>query len=125
MTSKLLIPKSGEVGVAIAFESLVGIWLEMESNVMRFLEILHKIESCVSMWFARIRRVLGKLVHCIHDVRPDGLSQIVELAYHGSVVEVQGERRLVKMGMQMLIDFGQNSLDFEVLEIRLLDDRVD
>ncbi len=64
------------------------------------------------------------LVRCIHDVRPGGLSQIVELAYHGSVVEVQGERRLVKMGMQMLIDFGQISLDFGVLEIRVLDDRV-
>ena len=64
------------------------------------------------------------LVRCIHDVRPGGLSQIVELAYHGSVVEVQGERRLVKMGMQMLVDFGRNSLDFGVLEIRVLDDRV-
>jgi hypothetical protein len=31
VTSKLLIPKSGEVGVAIAFESLVGIWLETDS----------------------------------------------------------------------------------------------
>ncbi len=76
------------------------------------------------MWFAWIQRVLGKLVRRIHDDRPGGLSQIVELAYHGSVVEVQGERRLVKMGMQMLVDFGWNSLDFGVYEIRVLDDRV-
>ena len=115
MTSELLIPKSGEVGVAIAFESPVGIWLETDSYVTRFLEISHEIESCVSMWFARVQRVLG---------RPGGLSQIVDLADHGSVVEVQGERRLVKMGVQMLVDFGRNSLDFGVLEIRVLDDRV-
>jgi hypothetical protein len=122
--SKSLIPKSGEVGVAIAFESLVGIWLETDSCVARFLEILHKIKSCISLWFAWIQRVLGELVHCIHDVRPGGRSQIVELADHGSVVEVQGERRLVKMDMQMLVDFGRNSLDFGVLEIRILDDCV-
>jgi hypothetical protein len=61
----------------------------------------------------------------IHNVRPGGLSQIVELADHGLVVKVHGERRLVKMSMQMLVDFGRNSLDFGVLEIRVLDDRVD
>ena len=125
MTSKLLIPKSGKVGFAIAFEPLVEIWLETDSHVTRFLEISHEIESCICMWFAQIRRVLCELVRHIHDVRPGGLSQIVELANHGLVVEVQGEGRLVKMGMQMLADFGQNSLDFGVLEIRILDDRVD
>ena len=61
----------------------------------------------------------------IHDVRPGGLSQIVEFINHGPVVEIQGERSLVKMGMQMLVDFSRDSLDFGVLEIHVLDDRVD
>jgi hypothetical protein len=52
--SELLVPKSGEVGVAITFKSLVGIWCEPESYVTSFLEISNEIESGVSMWFAWI-----------------------------------------------------------------------
>jgi len=99
VTSELLVPISGEVGVTITFESLFGIWCEPESYVTRFLEISYEIESGVSVWFAWICRVLGELVRSIHDVRSGSLGQIVEFADHGSVVEVQGERRLVEMGM--------------------------
>ena len=52
--SKLLVPISGEVGIAITFESLFGIWCEPESYVTRFLEISYEIEGGVSMWFAWI-----------------------------------------------------------------------
>jgi hypothetical protein len=88
VTSELLVPKSGEVGVAIALESLFGIRSETDSDVARFLEIPHKIESCFSMWFARIQGVLGELMRSIHDVWPGGLGQIVEFTNHGSVVEI-------------------------------------
>jgi hypothetical protein len=54
VTSELLVPKSGEVGVAITSESLVGIWCELESYVTSFLEISYEIESGVSMWLAWI-----------------------------------------------------------------------
>jgi hypothetical protein len=63
-------------------------------------------------------------VRCIHYARPGGLSQIVELADHGLVVEVQGERRLVQMGMHMLVDLSRNSLDFGIFQISVLDDPV-
>jgi hypothetical protein len=52
--SEFLVPKSGEVVVAIALESLVGIRSETDSDVTRFLEVPHKIESCFFMWFTRI-----------------------------------------------------------------------
>ena len=95
----MLVPISGEVGVAITFEPLFGIRCEPESYVTRFLEVSHEIESGVSMWFAWIGRVLGELVRSIHDVRPGGLGQIVEFADHGLVVVVRRERRPVEMGM--------------------------
>jgi hypothetical protein len=47
----------------------------------------------------------------IYDVWPSGLGQIVEFTNHGSAVEVQRKRRLVKVGMQMLVDLGWYSLD--------------
>ncbi len=56
-----------------------------------------------------------KLVHGIHDVGLCSLSQIFEFANQGSVVEIQGEFRFIKMGMKVLVGLGRNGLDFGIL----------
>jgi hypothetical protein len=52
VSSKLLVPSSGEVGIAIAIKSFLGVGSETDSNIARFLEVLYEIESYFSMWFA-------------------------------------------------------------------------
>ncbi len=113
--SKLLVPNSGEVGAAIAFKTFCTIRLKTGSDVMSLFQITNEIASCFSMRFPRVQRVLRELVCVIHDVRSCSLSQIIEFANQGSVAEIQGEFRLIKMGMKVLVGLGRNGLDFRIL----------
>ena len=45
VSSKLLVPSSGDVGIAIALESFFGFGSETDSDIARFLEVPNKIES--------------------------------------------------------------------------------
>ncbi len=113
--SKLLVPSSGEVGVAIAFKTFCTIRLKPGSDVTSLFQITNKIASCFSMWFPRVWRVLCELVRGINDVGLCSLSQIVEFANQGSVVKIQGVFRLIKMSMKVLVGLGRNGLDFGIL----------
>jgi hypothetical protein len=49
VSSELLVTSSGEVGIAIALKSFLGIGSETDSDIARFLEASNEIESCFSM----------------------------------------------------------------------------
>ena len=122
---QFFVPSSGEVGIATAIKSFLGIGSERDSNITRFLKVPNKIENCsFSMWFTWIQRVLSQLVRGIHDFRPSGLGQIVEFTNHGSVIEVQCEGRFINMSMQMLVNLGWYSLYLETIEACIFIDGV-
>lgn len=83
-----LVPISGEIRVAVAFEALSWVWLELESVVTCLLQVAYQIQDCFPMRFPWVRLILGNLVHSVHDVRASSLSDVVELANGGPVVEV-------------------------------------
>ncbi len=60
----------------------------------------------------------------IHDVRPSSLSQIVELAHHGPIIEVKVECRFFLENMQMQRYLGWNRLGLGVLDPNIPNDRV-
>ena len=113
--SELLVPSSGEGGIAIAFKTFCTIRLKTGSDVTSLVQITNEIEICFSMRVPRVWRVLRELLHGIHDVGSCSLSQIVKFANQGSAVEIQGEFRLIKMGMKVLFGLGRNRLDFGIL----------
>ncbi len=62
------------------------------------------------MRLPRIGRVLRELMHGVHDLGATRLTDVVEFANGRAVAHVEGVRRLVEMGVEMLLDLGQNAL---------------
>ena len=60
----------------------------------------------------------------IHDVRPSSLSQIVELAHQGQIVEVKVKCRFFLESMQMQRYLGWNRFGLGVLDPDVLNDGI-
>ena len=90
--SKRLVPIPGEISITIALKTLLSVGLETNSNVSSLLQIAYQIKHGFSMRFPWVRRVLGELMSCIHDVGSGSLSEIIELADHRTIVEIEIEK---------------------------------
>ncbi len=60
----------------------------------------------------------------IHDVRASGLSQVVELANHRPIVEIEIENRFFFEGMQTQGDLGWNWFGVGILVPNIFNDRI-
>ncbi len=69
--------------------------------------------------------VLCELMHGVHDLRATRLTDVIEFADGRAVAHVKGVRRLVEMGMKVLLDLGRNLFDLGVIELGVVNDGVD
>ena len=53
------------------------------------------------------------------------MSDVVEFANRGSVIQLESVGWLVEVGMKMLLDFGRDTLDLGVIDFCVGDDGVD
>ncbi len=60
----------------------------------------------------------------IHDVRTSGLSQVVELAKHRPIVEVEIKNRFFLESMQTKWDLGWNRFGVGILDPNVINDRI-
>ena len=76
------------------------------------------------MRLPRIGGVLCELMHGVHDLWATRLTDVIEFTDGRAVAHVEGIRWLVEMGVEMLLDFGRNSLDLCVVKLGVVDDGV-
>ena len=93
------VPQSQKVGITIAFKTLSGIRLEVQTQLVSFLQVANQIENCLTMCCLWIGWVLDNLMSGIHNVWMSGLGQVVELASHGPIIEVKSKCRFIFKSM--------------------------
>jgi hypothetical protein len=104
--NKRLVPIPRQISIAIALKTFLSVEFETNPKISSLLQIAYQVKNGFSMRFPWVRRVLGNLMSCIHDVASGGLSEIVELANNRTMVEVKIERWCILEGKETLAGTG-------------------
>ena len=67
------IPVTEEIFVSVNFKYLVSVCIKCDSLCSRGLQVLHKVDFCVTVGRSRILREVGTLICCVGNIRPGAI----------------------------------------------------